>query len=173
MILKDVIQPVEFTRNDFLHRLPEIDRQNTTAVATAFINSLRNMGESGVLLGVGGYLTKPPPRKDIDTLVVFDRVKPAEKLTPYRYALADFENLRAITLQIVNSVSGLSIARITEPLIDEEFGSESILRHEGSIEVHPQNGVPIEFIRSPERGIEKVLAMRRSKREPFVIIARS
>ena len=84
--------------------------------------------------------------------------------------MADFEPLRDLVNEVTSKDPQFKITDMIEPAIDEEFGSESIMKHDGSITVKTENGTPIEIVRSDKRGVPNFTA--RAK-EPYVILARN
>lgn len=142
----------------YLSKLPEVDKVNLKSLAKNFPEVMKKQKISGSLVTVGGSINKDWPRKDTD--IVFFRDKspndiPKGNLTEYKYALADFEVFKSIIKSIITDTTNLQIDENNsiEPLIDEEFGSESILRHDGGIVVKNNygEGTPFEFIRMSKR----------------------
>jgi hypothetical protein len=162
---------IQIEKDKYLSRLSEVDRKNLIRIEQLFKQAMEEKGRRGALFTVGGSITKQPPRKDIDVLVVLEPSligsKSGEHLTPYKRALTDFTLLHDIVKTITKKEPEFKIQKIIEPAIDEEFGSESILKHDGSITVQANLGVPIEFIRSNNQGVSEAI---RKMKEPYVVI---
>lgn len=160
-------------KDEYLARLPDVDRKNILRIGELFEKAMKEIGREGALLAVGGTLTKPLPRKDIDILVVLEPgssdPEQSKEATLYRRALAEFRILRGVIRTITREDPRFTIKKTIRPEIDELYGTESILKHDGSITVQPKAGVPIEFMRSPIRGVAEVI---RQRQEPYVTIAR-
>lgn len=159
-------------REKYLGRVFPVDRDNLQTLNKLFKEIMRDKRGEGNLFVVGGTITKPLPRKDIDIAVVFEPTSNdtigETQSTPYRRALEDFKIFKDIIKEMIEK-SGFKIKRIiiTEPSFDEEFESESILKHDGSITVVPEIGTPLEFLRIERRG--KVNFIRENKRTSVVI----
>lgn len=160
--------PQEFNQPDhlkeeFLHQLSSADKENLKRMTQLFRSALKDLKRSGALLVVGGILTKPLPRPDIDLTIILgqDPSDPDEKdfQNHHLYALADFKIFKDITKRMVEKDSSFSIVEIQEPAIDIEFQSPNILSHEGLILVASPNkeSTPIEFLRDPDRGDYKAV----------------
>lgn len=173
MDIKETSQhPVRIDREEYLKRLTTIDRGNLQTVGRLFSESATKKERTGTLFVVGGSITKPLPRKDIDIAVVFEKTPNdfsyKSGFTPYRRALEDFSVFRQVFEQLIIADPNFEIRTVIEPLIDEEFESESILKHDGSITLAcKKGGTPIEFIRIEERGADNFI--KRSK-EPFTLL---
>lgn len=154
---KDQIQPsLSIDKEDYFRRLSEVDSSNLVKIRHLFKQTMKESGLGGALFAVGGTLTKSFPRKDIDVIVVLepDTHDPDPKTfsSHYRFALADFSVFRKIITEMISKDPQFKIRETIEPAIDEEFDSEEILKHEGSLTMET-GGIPIEFIRYPGRGV--------------------
>lgn len=143
----------------YLSKLPEVDKVNLKSLAKNFPEVMKKLEISGSLVIVGGSINKFWPRKDID--IVFFRDKspndiPRRDLTELKYAEADYKVFKATIEQLIANIDHLEIDENNsiEPFMDEEFGNENILRHDGGIAVKNSTGkgTPLEFIRMSKRG---------------------
>ena len=159
----------------YLAKLPEADQNNLRNVARNFQEVMREQKMSGSLVIVGGSINKAWPRKDIDIVFLRDQNSqdiPRRDLTEYKYALADFGVFRKIIGKILASTNlEIDENHSIEPLIDEEFNSESILRHDGGIAVKSSSGegTPLEFIRMSRHGGYRDGLIQKGL--PFVVLA--
>lgn len=150
-----------------MNRLNTEDADNLLSFGNALMSELRNRRVNGVFVAVGGILTKEPPRKDIDTVLILDLDKTGH--TEIEKARKGYQSLKDIVSAACGS-AGFSVSARIEPLLDEEFDSDNILRHEGSITIKPRHGTPIEIINSMHRSIEN---FTRNTEAPFVILNRN
>lgn len=165
------ISQSEVPKEVFFSRLPsDTDRQNLNNLLTWIVDATQFTESLGTILGVGGTLKKQPPRKDIDLLWVPVKREAKTRQTPYRQAMEGFKVMQKIVTRIESEHPEIKIVRQTEPLIDEEFNTESILRHDGSIELQFPNGVPIEIIRSHIEGMEDIREFRSERKEPYSVL---
>ncbi len=164
MDIKETSQnPIAVDRVKYLEKLTPNDRNNLQTVRRLF-------KKEATLFVVGGSIIKPLPRKDIDIAVVFEESpndsSDKSKLTPYRKALEEFSVFKQIIEQLIIEDPNFEIETVIEPLISEEFGSEFILRHDGSITLAcKKGGTPIEFTRIEERETDNFI---KQSKEPFV-----
>ncbi len=105
---------------------------------------------------VGGALTKPWPRKDIDVAVVYERDPNGvsrENKSHYQFCSDDYQALLETVEKFLQSNKSWSIVNTIEPERDYEFGNQdSILRHDGSVVLQPNHGTPIELVHILSRG---------------------
>lgn len=168
---QDPVMQTEVPKETFFSRLPSaLDRQNLDRVLTWIIDASQYTEALGTLLGVGGTLKKRPPRKDIDLLWVPVKFDAMVRKTPYKQATEEFGIMLRLVEVMLQKHPELAMVRKTEPFVDPEFNSESILAHDGSIELRFQDGVPIEIIRSHIAGMEEVRSFRLERREPFTVL---
>lgn len=146
---QDEGHPIEVQKEEYLSRLSASDRQNLETIEVSFRTFLGEKGAKGALVAVGGSIDKPLPRKDIDLVILIaDPPEPKEeRLTPYQKALRGHGQVLDFVSSVQAKHPDFKIVKGIPPLINEEFGSESILRHDGSIETHFAEGTPLEFMR--------------------------
>lgn len=173
MDIRETLQhPIKVDREEYLRRLTSIDRNNLQTLRGLFGEAATKKKRTGALFVVGGSIIKPLPRKDIDIAVVFEEIpndfSDGNKLTPYRQAIKDFSVFKQVFEELTIRDDSFKIEHTVEPLIDEEFGSESILKHDGSITLAcKKGGTPIEFIRITDRGADNFI---KQSKEPFVLL---
>lgn len=159
----------------YLSKIPEADKNHLESLANNFRELMKEQGRSGSLVIVGGSITKPWPRKDIDILLLRNQSPldiPRGNRTIYKYTLAEYEELKNIIEKITtNTDLKIDNEHSVEPLIDEEFGSETILRHNGNIVIKSDTnkGIPIEFVNLSKRGSYHDDLIEEGK--PFVVLA--
>lgn len=126
--------------------IPENEKSNIER----FFRALKKAGqESGYDVEtevVGGTLSKPWPRKDIDVIVKTG--KRGEGITELERAKDEFGTLSDLVKMAVKIDIGFKIDEEIEPAMDEEFGSPGILKFNGVIRVKPEKGTLIELIRT-------------------------
>ena len=165
-------------REQYLAMLPDADRSNLQRIIELFGQVTQELGRSASLIAVGGTLTKPLPRKDIDLLVIFDKSDSDPKKQDYpdyhQFAVADFQILNGLISGIVAADPSFTIKEIIEPAIDEEFQNPSILKHDGSISLKSQSGAELEFIRIVDRGSAQEVFTAQSRPNqplrPYVVL---
>lgn len=138
----------EAIEKDFLNleKLGSIDKNHLEILSRDFEKFLKVEGKKGALFLVGGILTKPLPRKDVDIAVVIENEENDKfPKTSYTEAMDQFLFLQKIVNIIILENKLFRMGKVIFPCIDEEFGSESILKHTGSIEIKPEKGTPIEL----------------------------
>ena len=139
---------------DYLGKLPKIDRENLQMVVSALETVLREKGRSAVLKAVGGTIDKPHPRKDIDLTLrlMIEKSDPTiDDPTDYlEYSKGQYKIFRDLIRGTFIGNPDLEIVEEIEPAINEEFQSTSILKNDGTIKIKPKVGTPIEVIRVPE-----------------------
>ena len=147
-------QEHEVDLKDYLARLPEADHKNLRSLTESISNVLRERNRRGSIKAVGGTIDKPLPRKDLDITFRLEEEEGDAKLDEHpnylEYSKVRFQILREIVEEAAKRNQNLSIEEITEPIIDEEHQSLSILKNDGSIKIKPKEGMIIEIIRKPE-----------------------
>lgn len=158
----------------YLSRLSKADQDNLRQLTAIFNETLAEQRLQGCLVAVGGTITKPLPRRDIDLLILLQKQPgdpdPKNFPTTYDYATADFQAFRKIIQSIAERDPKLEIAAVIEPAIDEEFGNPDILKHNGSIIVIHKTGqaTPFEFVRiEPQDSYKTFLA---KEKRPYVVL---
>lgn len=158
---------IQIEKERYLNRLSEVDRKNLIRLEELFKETMREKNQRGALLVVGGSLTKPIPRKDIDLLFILENPQ-LDKLPLYKDFLADFRVIQDMVKTMIKKDPNFRIQETIKPAIDEEFGMESLLKHDGSITLKADKGVPIEFIRSNQRKVSEAME---NMEEPYVMMA--
>lgn len=170
--------PPPVTKEDFLTKLSDVDRANIEKVEELFQQALKEQDRTGALVVVGGILTKPQPRPDIDIAVILGDIgkDPTRDKYPTEisHALEDFKIFKAIIEVMISKDKSFEISNITEPFVDWEFGDPNLLRHEGSISIvsQKQGGTPLEFIRTSDRGDYRDILASGPKSRPYVLITK-
>ena len=119
----------------YIESLSEHDRESLGILATAFLEYLDKKGIAGALVIVGGSVnpeTRGSSRKDID-------------IVPLVKGVDDFEGFKNM-VDFIRLTAGFEEKKVIEPIMDEEFNSPAILRHDGAIALGYGNSTPMEFI---------------------------
>lgn len=148
---------------------PRQDVENLDKLYTFFeeLSKQKNLGIS--LMIVGGSLTKPFPRKDIDILAFFEKDKDFPEIDfdsrHFEYSKAVFQRFRNLVDEIrkQNDVE----MEYRQPALDEEFAGSDILKHDGSIIVKFKRGTPIELVPRME---SKNVVERPVNARPFAVL---
>lgn len=156
---------LEINKETYLNRLDQVDRENLLRLAGLFSAGMQRRGVKGALVAIGGTLTKVLPRKDIDTVLVFERT-PVSRASEYEVALSDLHVIENLCQDLTSS-SDFKITQTIEPVIDEEFGSPNLLRHDGSVTLKPPKGLPIEVIRTREQNLDSFI---RHQKTPYSVV---
>lgn len=160
----------EVPKETFLKRLNNQDKNNILAVQKAFEEAMREKKFKGGMLVVGGILTKPLPRKDIDIKVIIESGQKAEDYpNGHTFALKKFADLKDIAEALTERIPGLKISEELEPTIDEEFDNTSILKHDGTIKLEKEGTTPIEFLNTLGRSTDETI---REQKQEFCVVAR-
>ncbi|RJQ38923.1 hypothetical protein C4559_00200 [Candidatus Microgenomates bacterium] len=130
------------TKDSFLSRLSPKDRTNLTRVIDNLKETMEIEKIKGSFYAVGGSVTKPGDRKDIDIVWILET--PQTEGTAYDRATQKFEQYKKIAEKALKK-NGIDYEEI-HPAIDEEFQSPSILKTEGIITVKNSEGKPIDLI---------------------------
>lgn len=160
------------TREQYLARLPDIDRNNLERVIELFEEVTQEAGREVCLAAVGGTISEPLPRPDIDLVVVFPHLPtdPKREGFPdyYQFTMAQFTDFREFIGKLLEKDPRFQVMNVYEPEIDQEYGSPSILRHEGSIKVvDPGGGSTLEFMR---RSYKSFFTQDVGQKQPYVIL---
>ena len=163
---------------EYLAKLPDVDRQNVERITELFSQVMAEKGRSGLLLAVGGTITKPLPRKDIDLAIAFERKPgdPAREGSPTvpAFSTAEFRIFQDIINTILEKDPNVGVTKIIEPFMDNHFRDPKILAHDGDVVIvnKDKGGVPIEFSR--EYVYNKAVSMREiiaRRTKPFVVLS--
>lgn len=148
---KEVLQPLQIDKETYLSRLPDADRENLRMISQLFEEEMRSRGTKGVLLAVGGTLTKPLPRKDIDLAIGLEETKDFRHdrfENDLQFIREQFNFMEQIMRAIAERV-GFDVKETVEPSLDEEFQSPNILKHMGKITIGKEGSVPIDIVIEP------------------------
>lgn len=166
--------PGQMDRESFLAHISEIDRANLLKLGSSFTKVLQQKGRRGALVVVGGILTKPLPRRDIDILLILDRAPNDLGRDNFsnqlEYAKADFVIFRDIANKIAFQSPNFVVGNEIEPFVDPEYNNPNILNHDGSTTLIYTNkqGTPIELIRMDKRGSLKEVLAKDSR--PYLVL---
>ena len=159
-------QETEVSKDKFNDRLSPEDQANVNRLIELFEEVMKSEGKSGKLVGVGGALTKPMPRPDIDLVVVLQDAGSSPTTNTYEEAKQSLSQLESLVKEIVNREPGFKIGERLEPEIDKEFGDNpNFLRHGGSIKLIPNKGVPMELLTRSSKAFS-------SDKAPHAILSR-
>jgi len=161
----------QMDRQTYFNLLSDTDRFNVQAITGTFKQILEEEGRRVVLKAVGGQLSKPHPRKDLDFNVCLlpeasDQKNGDPPYNQYEKALVNFRILRDIIQRTIDRLSGFKIGKIIEPAIEEEYTNPAVLKTGGSITIvpkEPREGTLIEIFREAEN-TESV------KKGPYVVL---
>lgn len=165
-------QQPEVNKGTFLDKLQPADRKNLTDVGQAFKETMKEMKLRGALLVVGGILSKPHPRPDIDIVLLLGDVNVAhdKKETDLIRSNRSFEITRKVISGILDKNPTFSEEYSYEPEIDPEFDSENILRNQGRIKIKPATGTPLEFVNLSMGGTVAQHFHNQREPRPFVVL---
>lgn len=144
---------LEIDKNEYLKKIKPEDRTNIETITALFLQTMQQLGRSGVLIAVGSSLSKTEYH-DID-LVIALNPKPSDPVLakfPNRleYACAEMKIISGLVVTMIQQNPNFRLDRIILPYPDHQFNDPSMLAHEGSIVIaNDQQSVPIEFIRVP------------------------
>lgn len=144
-------------KSDYIASLPdELDRLTVEQLSDAFVVVMRDLGKTGGLLAVGGTVkpeTFGTQRKDIDVLPVIDNEP-------------DFGSFQRVVEAMTRQMN-MKIVHITEPVIDPEYDSPSILKHDGSIDIQARHGQIINLIRPGNLRLTLAEALEERERRDY------
>ena len=126
--------------------IPENESKNIRELFSALKKAGQEKGFKVETEVVGGVLSKPWPRKDIDATFRVLGYK-GKGSTGLECAKDEFKNLSETVKRATEINQDFSIVKEMEPAMDEEFGSPNILKFDGSIQIRPKTGTIIELIR--------------------------
>lgn len=164
----------QISEDELYNRLGEIDKSNITTLSTTLKYVLEQMNRTGKIMIIGGVLTKPLPRKDIDAIFVLEPHENDPVLSSfpneYEWAVEDFKLYCQIAAEIIKRTPDqFAIQEETPPAILEELQNPNILKFNGSIKIKPAKGTVIEIIREPKRiPISQAAALARG---PYTILS--
>lgn len=126
-------------------RIPESEKGNLKRLLSALKIAGEESGYDIKTQIVGGAVTKPWPRKDVDITIKTGKKGIGE--TELDRAIDEFKTLSEIAKRVTEIDKSFTISHMIEPAMDEEFDSPNILKFDGVIQIQPENGTQIELIR--------------------------
>lgn len=162
----------EVSKEHYITRLSPDDQKNLQTVESFFRKCIESEKKKGSLYAVGGSITKPPPRPDIDLVIRFDENDSTQQgETHIQRAERSHAKLKAFLEDFVAKNPDFQIdeEKSVQPAIDEEFGSPNILKHEGSVVLKGRSGTPLEFVNLARTGTHQDIMGKESR--PFVVLA--
>jgi hypothetical protein len=160
---------IEMKPDQFIDKLSPTDRTNMTLPTDSLIKRLSGQGMHGAIIGVGGVLTKPAPRKDIDCVVMLHI--PRSDGTDFDKAVRCLDLLASSVRKDMESSSNrFQIKAVLPPTLDRDYGQEfGILTDAGVIQIQPQDGTPIDLIPGYDENLVEYL---KTETKPFTVLAR-
>lgn len=123
--------------------IPDVEKENINLLAE-IIYGLTN-GKANLEV-VGGVISKPWPRKDIDLVIKMPKETGATELIRAQKSITRLEKLVGLVEEVSDGYFSRGSTR--DPEIDRYVQSgDDILQHTGSVTVIPSSGTDIELIR--------------------------
>ncbi len=164
---------LSISKEEFFAHLSNVDKDNVQTFASLLGKFMRKKGKHGALIVVGGILTKPQPRKDIDIRIVIEPDNDEHKIESfpnlYNQAIENYQTAMSLVSEVITTNSSLTLAGSIMPAIDEEFQNQNILKHEGSIKLSVDKGTPIELLLTPGLGVDKTII---DQKAPYCLITK-
>lgn len=155
-------QTLERDATAFFQNLHPVDQTNIAALTGALSETAVHRGLHGAIIGVGGVLTKPAPRKDIDCVVLFyDTLGPL-----YNDAVKVFKTFEALVHQ-VSKHGGFKVVNTLAPEENIEMGIPGMTRKDGNIELKPREGIAIDLIPRHTNGLDH---FKSREHEPYAVL---
>jgi hypothetical protein len=138
----------------YLNRLEEAglgkDAANVRSVVKSFNNVCLIQNRKAQLYAIGGTVSEPLPRKDIDLKITFEKEETgSDERYSYEESLEHFrKDFKPLVDQIAQE-SGIEIDQTQEPVEEEDL--PGILRSEGWVTLRPQ-GTPIQILSNFQPG---------------------
>jgi hypothetical protein len=157
----ETLLPNQVSTLEYLTKLSLQDRANLDSIRSRYRKILEERGQRGNLIVVGGSIDKPLPRKDIDVLVITEKLTSVsdENKTGIEKAKYDFDtNFKPIIEVVAPEEDGFKTQSVFEPAVDEEYQNPNLLKHDGTILVTKDRSTPIEFIRNSQNSDLKAFA---------------
>ncbi|MBI5356045.1 hypothetical protein HZB78_00335 [Candidatus Collierbacteria bacterium] len=155
--------PSEVDRENYLDSLEQADQHNVEAVSDAFLSHLTKNGKTGILIAVGGTVKSATfgiPREDVDLLAVINGAN-------------DFDDWLEQIKQ-VSQETGIAVSKVLKPVPDREYDIPNFNIHDGSVELAPDLGVPIEIVNTEVwKNVETALEELRAEASSFSVLAQS
>jgi len=172
--ISESVPILEMPRDVYLNRLVPEDRENLKRVASVIEEVLKEQNITGNLYVVGGSITKPNPRPDIDLVLRLNKTPNDEKdptITQFDRAIMTWTQLQEILKKVTEKDPTFAIdqKKSFHPSINKEFGNPSILEHDGSVGLKPETGAIIEFVNVVRKGTQKEVI--ESSKRPYVVLA--
>jgi coenzyme F420-reducing hydrogenase alpha subunit len=158
---------IEMKAEQFTDKLSPTDRNNVIRLTGSIIDLLAGQGHHGAIIGVGGVLTKPAPRKDID-LVAMMNMNWERADTQYDAATRNMNILTPIVRDIETESEGFfRIEKIVEPRIDHMHEELGITLDDGDIQIQPRDGTLIDVV---PRTSSTVAEFIKDQTGPFAVL---
>lgn len=158
---------IEMKADQFINKLSSTDRNNLTRLTGSLTKILLGQGLHGAIIGVGGVLTKPAPRKDIDCVIMLNMNRDPSG-TQYDIAIRRMRILEPVARRIEEVSEGFfKISKIVEPRRDHMHEELGLTLDDGVIQIQPQDGILIDLIPRSERNIEEYI---KRQSEPFAVL---
>lgn len=133
----------------YLDSLSPQDRTNVEQLVEVFRTMSEKVRKKMALIAIGKSVassTRGTQRKDLDFLIIQE-------------GGASFRDIKALAI-VVSETTGIPIGEVTEPFLDLELG---IPAHNGSIQLKPNPGTPLELIPSTDsQSVDRQLKRMRS-----------
>ncbi len=148
---------IEMKANQFIDKLSTTDRNNLVNLTGSLTKNLLEQGFHGAIVGVGGVLTKPAPRKDID-LVVMLNMNDEPSDTQYSTSTKRMDVLVPVVKRIEEESKGFfRVSEVVEPKINHDFEALGLTIDDGDIQIQPKDGTLIDVIPRSEENLEKFI----------------
>ena len=147
----------ETPREEALARMPEKDRENLVRITQAFTPVMQERHLRGALVLVGGALTKPFPRKDIDVRMIIDTGEIPEDLgDEYSLALKKYQTTKSILGDMAKRVQRVVVKEAVGPQVLHDHPNQ--LEHEGTLIVEAEGATPIEFMNTLSGNVQEFVS---------------
>jgi len=158
---------IEMKPSQFIDKLSPVDRNNMARLTQGLVKSLSEQNMHGAIVGVGGILTKPAPRKDIDCVILLN-MNGNRSDTQYDIATKRMNILEPVVRGIEKESDGFfKISEIVEPKIDHMHEDMGYTIDDGDIQIQPKDGTLIDLIPRSEESLEKHI---QKQYEPFAVL---
>lgn len=158
---------IEMRAEHFTDKLGPTDRSNVIQLTGSIIDALERQGLHGAIIGVGGVLTKPAPRKDIDCIIMMNMTWERGH-TQYDVATRNMNILTPIVKDIETESEGFfRIEKIVETRIDHMHEELGITLDDGDIQIQPRDGVLIDIIPRTSSTLAEFI---KNQTDPFAVL---
>lgn len=152
----------ETPREEALAGIPEKDRENLVRITQAFTPVMQERNMKGALVLVGGALTKPFPRKDIDVRMIIETEEKQEDLEDtYTLAVKKYQTTKSILEDMAKRAKGFVVKEAVEPQILHD--QPNSIKHEGTLVVQVEGATPIEFMNTLSGNVQEFVSSQTSK----------